>query len=107
MGGPHVMTREQKQMARRLKAKGLSLKAIARDLSCSLGLGTTSVYFQREGTGRPGRWSPAPGRQAGAPAPRSTGEHLAREAVVTQGDSRALASGVSRRSDDAGEPRNH
>jgi IS30 family transposase len=56
------MTREQKQMARRLKAKGLSLKAIARDLSCSLDLVTTSVYFQREGTGRPDGWTPAPGR---------------------------------------------
>jgi IS30 family transposase len=56
------MTREQKQMARRLKAKGLTLKAIARDLSCSLDLVTTSVYGQREGTGRPDRWTPAPGR---------------------------------------------
>jgi len=62
MGGPHRMTREQKQMARRLKAKGLTLKAIARDLNCSLDLVTTSVYFQREGTGRPDRWAPAPGR---------------------------------------------
>ena len=31
-------------MARRLKAKGLSLKAIARDLSCSVDLVTTSIY---------------------------------------------------------------
>ncbi len=59
---PHHMTREQKQMARRLKAKGLTLKAIARDLSCSLDLVTTSVYGQREGAGRPDRWTPAPGR---------------------------------------------
>ena len=36
---PRHMTREQKQMARRLKAKGLTLKAIARDLSCSLDSG--------------------------------------------------------------------
>jgi len=56
------MTREQKQMARRLRAKGLSLKAIARDLSCSYDLVVTSIYAQREGTGRPDRWSPAPGR---------------------------------------------
>ena len=33
---PRHMTQEQKQMARRLKAKGLTLKEIARDLSCSL-----------------------------------------------------------------------
>ena len=59
---PHLMTREQKQMARRLRAKGLSLKAIARDLSCSYDLVVTSIYAQREGTGRPDRWSPAPGR---------------------------------------------
>jgi hypothetical protein len=32
MGVRH-MTREQKQMARRLKAKGLTLKVIARDLN--------------------------------------------------------------------------
>jgi IS30 family transposase len=56
------MTREQKQMARRLRAKGLSLKAIARDLSCSYDLVTTSIYAQSEGTGRPDRWTPAPGR---------------------------------------------
>jgi IS30 family transposase len=59
---PHHMTREQKQMARRLKAKGLTLKAIARDLSCSYDLVRTSIYAQREGTGRPDRWTPAPGR---------------------------------------------
>ena len=50
MGARH-MTREQKQMARRLKAKGLTLKAIARDLSCSLPLVTASVYVQQPGIG--------------------------------------------------------
>ena len=34
-------------MARRLKSKGLTLKAIARDLSCSLPLVTASVYAQQ------------------------------------------------------------
>jgi IS30 family transposase len=56
------MTREQKQMARRLKAKGLTLKEIARDLSCSLALVTASVYVQRPDVGVPDRWAPAPGR---------------------------------------------
>jgi IS30 family transposase len=56
------MTREQKQMARRLKAKGLTLKAIARELSCSRSLVVESVYRQVEGTGRPDHWTPAPGR---------------------------------------------
>jgi IS30 family transposase len=57
----HHMTREQKQMARRLRSKGLTLKAVARDLSCSLPLVKASVYAQREETGRPDRWKPAPG----------------------------------------------
>jgi IS30 family transposase len=61
MGVRH-MTREQKQMARRLKAKGLSLKAIARVLNCSVPLVTASVYVQRPEAGLPDRWTPAPGR---------------------------------------------
>ena len=169
---PHHMTREQKQMARRLKAKGLTLKAIARDLSCSLDLVTTSVYGQRAGAGRPDRWTPAPGRlsaeereeillglargesmsaigrslgrapstitrevaanggaggygawrahcRAEASSRRPKPAKLAHpplvrqvttwleRAVVTPGDRRALAPGVPRRSDDAGEPRDH
>ena len=60
MGVRH-MTREQKQMARRLKAKGMTLKAIARELSCSLPLVTASVYVQQPGSGLPDRWKPAPG----------------------------------------------
>ena len=60
--GSHHMTREQKQMARRLKAKGLTLKEIARDLSCSQSLVKASVYAQGESVGRPDRWTPAPGR---------------------------------------------
>ena len=58
--GAHHMTREQKQMARRLKAKGMTLKEIARDLSCSQSLVKASVYAQREESGRPDRWTPAP-----------------------------------------------
>jgi transposase, IS30 family len=61
MGARH-MTREQKQMARRLKAKGLTLKEIARDLSCSLPLVTASVYVQQPESGLADRWTPAPGR---------------------------------------------
>jgi transposase, IS30 family len=56
------MTREQRQMARRLKSKGLTLKAIARELSCSLPLVTASVYVQQPESGLPDRWTPAPGR---------------------------------------------
>ena len=61
MGVRHV-TREQKQMARRLKSKGLTLKAIARELSCSLPLVTAIVYVQPPESGLPDRWTPAPGR---------------------------------------------
>jgi IS30 family transposase len=61
MGVRH-MTREQKQMAHRLKAKGLTLKEIARDLNCSLPLVTASVYVQRPESGLPDAWTPAPGR---------------------------------------------
>ena len=60
--GDHYMTREQKQMARRLRAKGLTLKAIASELSCSLPLVKVSVYAQREDVGLPDKWVPAPGR---------------------------------------------
>jgi IS30 family transposase len=58
----HHMTREQKQMARRLKSKGLTLKEIARELCCSLDLVTVSVYKQGDEVGRPDHWTPAPGR---------------------------------------------
>src|SRR5271154_4584904 len=57
----HHMTREQKQMARRLRSKGLKLKEIARDLSCSMSLVKASVYAQSKEEGRPDRWKPAPG----------------------------------------------
>src|SRR5271155_423592 len=57
----HHMTREQKQMARRLRSKGLKLKEIARDLSCSMSLVKASVYAQSKEVGRPDRWKPAPG----------------------------------------------
>jgi IS30 family transposase len=56
------MTREQKHMARRLKAKGMTLKAIAKEVSCSLPLVTASVYVQQPESGLPDRWTPAPGR---------------------------------------------
>jgi IS30 family transposase len=59
---PHHMTREQKQMARRLKAKGLKLREIARELSCSMALVKISVYAQSEEVGKPDHWTPAPGR---------------------------------------------
>ena len=59
---PHHMTREQKQMARRLKAKGLKLKEIAREINCSYTLVKVSVYEQGDATGKPDRWTPAPGR---------------------------------------------
>jgi len=42
----HHMTREQKQMARRLKSKGLTLRAIAKELSCTMPLVKASVYAQ-------------------------------------------------------------
>jgi IS30 family transposase len=57
----HQLTREQKRMARRLKSKGLMLKEIARDLSCSVPLVKATLYAQREGGGLPDRWEPAPG----------------------------------------------
>jgi len=57
----HQLTREQKRMARRLKSKGLMLKEIARDLSCSVPLVKATLYAQREGGGLPDRWKPAPG----------------------------------------------
>ena len=59
---PHHMTREQKQMARRLRSKGLKLREIARELSCSMPLVKISVYAQGDEVGIPDRWTPAPGR---------------------------------------------
>ncbi len=59
---PHHMTREQKKMARRLRPKGLPLKEIARDVSCSMDLVKAIVYKQREDSGLADRWSPASGR---------------------------------------------
>ena len=59
---PHHMTREQKQMARRLRSKGLKLREIARELSCSMPLVKISVYAQGDEVGIPDRWTSAPGR---------------------------------------------
>jgi len=57
---PHQMTAEQKLMARRLRAKGLTLKEIARDLCCSHDLVSATIYNKTKGV--PDAWTPAPGR---------------------------------------------
>jgi IS30 family transposase len=57
----YKMTREQKQMARRLRAKGLKFKEIARELNISDHL----AYFcvrQPSAAAIPDGWEPAPGR---------------------------------------------
>jgi len=56
------MTREQKQMARRLRSKGLTLEAIARGISCPLPLVKVTIYRDGPEAGLPDRWTPAPGR---------------------------------------------
>jgi IS30 family transposase len=59
--GAHL-TLEQKQMARRLRAKGLTVNAIAKELNC---VHRTIYVTVREKLGRPGKaaeWEPAPGR---------------------------------------------
>ena len=55
------LTAEQKQMAHRLKAGGLSLREIARQMWCS----HEAVRFVLDGNGGPGQsaeWKPADGR---------------------------------------------
>jgi IS30 family transposase len=56
------MTQEQKQMARRLKDKGLDVKAIAKELNCTLQVAMKCAYGQRPLFGLPDTWTPAPGR---------------------------------------------
>src|ERR1019366_69146 len=103
MGVRH-MTREQKQMARRLKTKGMTLKAIARELSCSLPLVTASVYVQQPESGLPDRWTPAPGRLSpeesrcrpspaalAVPRPRSPGRWPPTEELAAMGPGRRTA----------------
>jgi orotate phosphoribosyltransferase-like protein len=51
--GAHYMTREQKQMALRLKAKGLKLKDIARELNVTYGMVSATVYRKQVRQGRP------------------------------------------------------
>jgi transposase, IS30 family len=58
----HHMTVEQKLMARRLRAKGVPIKEIARDLCCSYSLVTAALYFKQVKPGVPDAWTPAPGR---------------------------------------------
>ena len=49
-------------MARRLRAKGLSFKEIARELNVSLDLARATRYQKQVRPGRPDGWEPAPGR---------------------------------------------
>ena len=60
--GAHVMTVGQKQMARRLRAKGMAFKEIARELNVSLDLARATRYQKQVRPGRPDGWEPAPGR---------------------------------------------
>jgi len=60
--GAHLMTRGQKEMARRLKSKGLKFKEIARELNVSLDLTRATHYQKQVRPGRPDGWEPAPGR---------------------------------------------
>jgi IS30 family transposase len=56
------MTGEQKQMARRLRAKGMTVTAIARELSCTYPQVNHAVYLRPAQPGVPDAWTPAPGR---------------------------------------------
>ena len=60
--GAHVMTVGQKQMARRLKSKGMKFKEIARELNVSMDLARATHYQKQVRPGRPDGWEPAPGR---------------------------------------------
>ncbi len=57
--GAHVMTVGQKQMARRLKSKGMKFKEIARELNVSLDLARATHYRKQVRPGRPDGWEPA------------------------------------------------
>src|ERR1035438_6909060 len=56
------MTREQKQMACRLDAKGLSHKAIARDLNYSMHAIEVALLGNYRRNAPADEWTPAPGR---------------------------------------------
>ena len=62
MGGGPRMTNEQKQMAFRLRAEGLSFKEIARQVCCSHGSFTPMFRDRQRLTGVADTWSPRPGR---------------------------------------------
>jgi len=56
------MTREQKQMVRRLRAKGFSYRQIERDLGVSMGSVAVTLSGKQVRPGKIDEWSPAPGR---------------------------------------------
>ena len=56
------MTRTQKQMALRLRAKGLKINEIARELNYTANAIRVTVSGDQIRDGRPDDWSPAPGR---------------------------------------------
>ena len=57
-----VFTQDQKQLAFRLKAQGLSLKEIARQVGCTAPMVGLMVRDGRFLTGLPDPWQPRPGR---------------------------------------------
>ena len=57
-----VLTQDQKQLAFRLKAEGLSLKEIARQVGCTAPMVALMVRDGRFLTGLPDTWRPRPGR---------------------------------------------
>ena len=62
--GSLPLTREQRQMAHRLRAKGLTMSAIAKDLGCTSGGVCDIVNGKRVGPEASDGWTPAPGRLA-------------------------------------------
>ena len=56
------MTQTQKQMARRLRAKGLKIKEIARELNYTADAIRVTVRDRQRRDGTPDEWSQAPGR---------------------------------------------
>src|SRR5271167_2580347 len=56
------MTREQKLMVRRLRAKGFSYRQIERDLGVSMGAVAVTLSGTQVRPGKIDEWSPAPGR---------------------------------------------
>ena len=59
---PVQMTREQKQMALRLRAKGVKLKEITRELNFSLNAIEITLRGAQVRSGRPDEWVSSPGR---------------------------------------------